>query len=88
MLTQPTQATPVSQYTDQNVSDLAYLVELQEKNPTQASKEMKELGYTSRDLANYKGGNVPLTDRQKQSSINLANSIKDLLTNYDYTDAT
>lgn len=49
---------------------------------------MKELGYTSRDLANYKGGNVPLTDRQKQSSINLANSIKDLLTNYDYTDAT
>jgi len=55
LLTQPTQATPVSQYTDQNVSDLAYLVELQEKNPTQASKEMKELGYTSRDLANYKG---------------------------------
>lgn len=88
LLSQPTQATPVSQYTDQNVSDLAYLVELQEKNPTQASKEMKELGYTSRDLANYKGGNVPLTDRQKQSSINLANSIKDLLTNYDYTDAT
>ena len=88
LLSQPAQATPVSQYTDQNVSDLAYLVELQEKNPTQASKEMKELWYTSRDLANYKGWNVPLTDRQKQSSINLANSIKDLLTNYDYTDAT
>ena len=88
LLSQPKQATPVSQYSDQNVSDLAYLVELQEKNPTQASKEMKELWYTSRDLANYKGWNVPLTDKQKQSSINLANSIKDLLTNYDYTDAT
>jgi len=49
---------------------------------------MKELGYTARDIANYKAGNVPLTERQKTSSINLANSIKDLLTNYDYTDAT
>ena len=77
-----------TQYTDQNINDLAYLTDLQEKNPTQASKDMKELGYTARDIANYKAGNVPLTERQKTSSINLANSIKDLLTNYDYTDAT
>ena len=77
-----------TQYTDQNINDLAYLTDLQEKNPTQASKDMKELGYTARDIANYKAGNVPLTEKQKTSSINLANSIKDLLTNYDYTDAT
>ena len=42
------------QYTDQNINDLAYLTELQEKNPTQAAKDMKELGYNARDLANYK----------------------------------
>jgi len=45
---------PTSQYTDQNINDLSYLAELQEKNPTQAAKDMKELGYTARDLANYK----------------------------------
>ena len=43
-----------TQYTDQNINDLAYLTELQEKNPTQAAKDMKELGYNARDLANYK----------------------------------
>jgi len=49
---------------------------------------MKELGYTARDIANYKAGNVPLTERQKTSSINLANSIKDLHIFRYYTDAT
>lgn len=89
LLTQPTTTpTNANQYTDQNVNDLAYLTELQEKNPTQAAKEMKDLWYSARDIANYKAGNVPLTEKQKTSSINLANSIKDLLTNYDYTDAT
>lgn len=37
------QGVQVSQYSDQNVADLAYLTELQDKNPTQAAKEMKEL---------------------------------------------
>lgn len=80
--------TQPSQYNDQNIADLAYLVELQEKNPTQASKDMKELGYTARDIANYKAGNVPLTDRQKQTSVSLIDDIKDLVSNYDWNDAT
>jgi len=86
--TSGTQSPQAGEYSDQNVNDLAYLTELQEKNPTQASKDMKDLWYSSRDIANYKAGNVPLTEKQKTSSINLTNSIKDLLTNYDYTDAT
>lgn len=49
---------------------------------------MKELGYTARDIANYKAGNVPLTDRQKQTSVSLIDDIKDLVTNYDWNDAT
>lgn len=76
------------QYTDQNINDLAYLTELQEKNPTQASKDMKELGYNARDIANYKAGNVPLTDKQKQTSVSVIDDIKDLVTNYDWNDAT
>ena len=83
-----TTGTQVSQYNDQNIADLAYLVELQEKNPTQASKDMKELGYTARDIANYKAGNVPLTDKQKQTSVSVIDDIKDLVTNYDWNDAT
>lgn len=77
-----------TQYNDQNIADLAYLVELQEKNPTQASKDMKELWYTARDIANYKAGNVPLTDKQKQTSVSVIDDIKDLVTNYDWNDAT
>ena len=86
ILSQPSQ--PTSQYNDQNIADLAYLVELQEKNPTQASKDMKELWYTARDIANYKAGNVPLTDKQKQTSVSVIDDIKDLVTNYDWNDAT
>ena len=49
---------------------------------------MKELGYTARDIANYKAGNVPLTDKQKQTSVSVVDDIKDLVTNYDWNDAT
>lgn len=77
-----------SSYDDQNIADLAYLVELQDKNPTQAAKDMKELGYTARDIANYKAGNVPLTEKQKTISSELMNDIADLVQNYDFTDAT
>lgn len=78
-----------TQYTDQNINDLAYLVELQEKNPTQAAKDMKELGYTARDLANYKAGNVPMTEKQKNSSTEVMNAIKDLAdpSKYEWNDA-
>ena len=79
---------PSSEYNDQNITDLAYLVELQDKNPTQAAKDMKELWYTARDIANYKAGNVPLTEKQKTVSSELMNDIADLVQNYDYTDAT
>lgn len=48
---------------------------------------MKELGYTARDLANYKSGNVPLTERQKTSSVDVMSAIKDLTTNYEWNDA-
>lgn len=48
---------------------------------------MKELGYTARDLANYKAGNVPLTEKQKSSSIDILTSITDLISNYDWNDA-
>lgn len=82
-----TQAT--GEYTDQNINDLAYLVELQEKNPTQAAKDMKELGYNARDLANYKAWNVPMTEKQKNSSIEVMNAIKDLAdpSKYEWNDA-
>ena len=50
---------------------------------------MKELGYTARDLANYKSGNVPLTDKQKNSSIDIMESIKELTdsSRYEWNDA-
>lgn len=48
---------------------------------------MKELGYIARDLANYKAGNVPLTERQKTASTDILWSITDLVTNYDWNDA-
>ena len=65
------------------------MVELQEKNPTQAAKDMKELGYNARDLANYKAGNVPMTEKQKNSSIEVMNAIKDLADpdKYEWNDA-
>jgi len=77
------------EYTDQNINDLAYLDELQTKNPTQAAKDMKELGYSARDLANYKAGNLPLTEKQKNTSTEVMNAIKDLTdsSKYEWNDA-
>ena len=77
-----------TQYSDQQINELAYLTELQEKNPSQAAKDMKELWLTPTDIANYKAWNMPLTEKQKQSSINVMEDIKDLVTNYDWNDAT
>ena len=74
-------------YDDTQISDLAYLVELQEKNPSQAAKDMKELWYTPKDIANYKAWNMPLTEKQKTNSIDLMNDIVNLVTNYDWNDA-
>lgn len=48
---------------------------------------MKELGYTARDLANYKAGNVPLTEKQKIASTDIMSAIKDLTSQYDWNDA-
>lgn len=50
---------------------------------------MKELGYTARDIANYKAGNVPLTEKQKNSSTEVMNAIKDLAdpSKYEWNDA-
>ena len=76
------------EYTDNQIWELSYLAELQEKNPTQAAKDMKELWYTAKDLANYKAWNMPLTEKQKNSSIDVIENIKDLITNYDWSDAT
>ncbi len=88
LLTKPATEQVWEQYSDQNIADLAYITELQEKNPTQAAKDMKELGYTPRDVANYKAWNVPLTEKQKTTSTELMSDIADLVHNYDYTDAT
>ena len=81
--------TQSTQYSDEQVNNLAYLVELQEKNPSQAAKDMKEMGYTAKDMANFKAGNVPLTEKQKNSSIEVMNAIKDLAdpTKYEWNDA-
>lgn len=78
----------IKQYTDEQVSDLAYVTELLEKTPTEWRKALKEMWYTDKDIANYKAWNVPLTDKQKVSSINVMEDIKDLVTNYDWNDAT
>lgn len=75
-------------YTDEQISDLAYVTELLEKTPTEWRKALKEMWYTDKDVATYKAWNIPLTDKQKQSSVTLMNSIKELLDDYDYTDAT
>ncbi len=50
---------------------------------------MKELGYTARDLANYKSGNVPLTEKQKNSSTDILSAITDLVdgSRYEWNDA-
>lgn len=74
-------------YTDNQIWELSYLAELQEKNPTQAAKDMKELWYTAKDLANYKAWNMPLTEKQKNSSVDIVTSIQDLIKNYDWNDA-
>lgn len=75
------------QYTDEQIWELAYLVELQEKNPTQASKDMKDLWYSPKDIANYKAWNMPLTEKQKNSSIEIMDTIKNLVTNYEWQEA-
>ena len=51
---------------------------------------MKELGYSARDLANYKAGNLPLTEKQKNTSTEVMNAIKDLTdsSKYEWNDAT
>ncbi len=50
---------------------------------------MKELGYSARDLANYKAGNLPLTEKQKNTSNEVMNAIKDLVdpSKYEWNDA-
>jgi len=50
---------------------------------------MKELGYSARDLANYKAGNLPLTEKQKNTSTEVMNAIKDLTdsSKYEWNDA-
>jgi len=50
---------------------------------------MKELGYSARDLANYKAGNIPLTEKQKNTSTEVMNAIKDLVDpdKYEWNDA-
>ena len=77
------------QYSDEQINNLAYLVELQEKNPSEASKQMKEMWYKAQDMANYKAGNMPLTEKQKNSSIDVMDSIKQLAdsTKYEWNDA-
>jgi len=85
-----TQGSPVPwQYTDEQVNNLAYLVELQEKNPSEASKQMKELGYKAQDMANFKAWNVPLTEKQKNSSTDVMTAIADLAdpSKYEWNDA-
>ncbi len=77
-----------TEYTDSQIADLAYLTELQEKNPSDARKAIKELWYTDKDIANYKAWNMPLTDKQKQSSLAVMEDIEDLVKNYDWNDAT
>lgn len=63
------------------------MADLQDKNPSDARKAIKEMGYTDKDISNYRAGNMPLTDKQKTSSIDVMSSIKDLITNYDWNDA-
>lgn len=77
------------QYSDEQINNLAYLVELQEKNPSEASKQMKEMWYKAQDMANYKAGNMPLTDKQKNSSTEVMDAIKQLAdtTKYEWNDA-
>lgn len=45
------------------------------------------MGYTDKDISNYRAGNMPLTEKQKTSSLEVMSSIKDLITNYDWNDA-
>ena len=76
-------------YSDEQINNLAYLVELQEKNPSEASKQMKEMGYKAQDMANYKAGNMPLTEKQKNSSTEVMDAIKQLTdpAKYEWNDA-
>jgi len=83
-----TETTWITQYSDEQVSDLAYVTELLEKTPTEWRKALKEMWYTDKDIANYKAWNVPLTDKQKVGSINVMDDITDLVKNYDWNDAT
>lgn len=88
-LTQGTETPIGGQYTDEQVDNLAYLVDLQEKNPSEASKQMKEMWYTAKDMASFKAGNVPLTEKQKNSSTDVMTAIADLAdaSKYEWNDA-
>jgi hypothetical protein len=50
---------------------------------------MKEMGYKAQDMANYKAGNMPLTEKQKNSSTEVMDAIKQLAdpTKYEWNDA-
>lgn len=47
------------------------------------------MGYKAQDMANFKAGNVPLTDKQKNSSTEVMDAIKQLTdsTKYEWNDA-
>ena len=47
------------------------------------------MGYKAQDMANYKAGNMPLTEKQKNSSTEVMDAIKQLAdpTKYEWNDA-
>ena len=54
---------------------------------TRVRKAMQDLGYKNEDVAAYKSGNVPLTEKQKSSSIDVMNTIAELV-QIDWNDTT
>ena len=76
------------QYTDEEVNQLAYVVEIQDKSPKEAAAIMNDMKISNKDVANYRAGNVPLTEKQKTSSVDVINSISELVNNYEWNDAT
>lgn len=47
------------------------------------------MGYKAQDMANYKAGNMPLTEKQKNSSTEVMDAIKQLTdpAKYEWNDA-
>ena len=66
LISQEQQEEKIQWYTDQQIEELAYLSELQSKNPSQAAKDMKELWFTPKDMARFQSWDVPKTFKQKQ----------------------